>query len=380
MSHRYQRLTQPLVRDGAHGALRPATWDEALDRAAADLRRLVDRHGPQHVRALQLLEEHERDELHRPEVRARRHRQQQHRQLQPHVTRPQRRRSGDGIRGGRGHELLSGDRGDGPDPAVGVECAGDASDLLPPSAARASATARGCIAVDPRRTSSAQWADVWAGARRRLRHRPGQCRWRREIIAAGLAASRVHRQRDHAASRRIAPSVEPCTLEYAERETGVPAELIREMAHAYARAGRAMICWTLGITEHHNAVDNVLALINLVPADRPRGPLRLGAQSAARAEQRAGRRRHGRACPIGCPGSSTSRTTPCGRSSTGAWGVHDPAEARLAPVADVRGDGARRSPCALRHRREPAAVRGRPAITLGTCSRGSTAWSCRTCS
>jgi formate dehydrogenase major subunit len=25
-----------------------------------------------------------------------------------------------------------------------------------------------------------------------------------------------------------------------------------------------MICWTLGITEHHNAVDNVLALINLV--------------------------------------------------------------------------------------------------------------------
>ena len=24
-----------------------------------------------------------------------------------------------------------------------------------------------------------------------------------------------------------------------------------------------MICWTLGITEHHNAVDNVLALISL---------------------------------------------------------------------------------------------------------------------
>ena len=24
-----------------------------------------------------------------------------------------------------------------------------------------------------------------------------------------------------------------------------------------------MICWTLGITEHHNAVDNVFALVNL---------------------------------------------------------------------------------------------------------------------
>ena len=39
--------------------------------------------------------------------------------------------------------------------------------------------------------------------------------------------------------------------------------MIRDTAHAYARADRAMICWTLGITEHHNAVDNVLALINL---------------------------------------------------------------------------------------------------------------------
>ncbi len=35
------------------------------------------------------------------------------------------------------------------------------------------------------------------------------------------------------------------------------------MAREYARADRAMICWTLGITEHHNAVDNVLSLINL---------------------------------------------------------------------------------------------------------------------
>ena len=39
--------------------------------------------------------------------------------------------------------------------------------------------------------------------------------------------------------------------------------MIRETAHAFARADRAMICWTLGITEHHNAVDNVLSLINL---------------------------------------------------------------------------------------------------------------------
>jgi formate dehydrogenase (hydrogenase) len=38
------RLTQPLVRDD--GVLRPASWDEALDRAAAGFRAAVDRRGP----------------------------------------------------------------------------------------------------------------------------------------------------------------------------------------------------------------------------------------------------------------------------------------------------------------------------------------------
>ena len=53
------------------------------------------------------------------------------------------------------------------------------------------------------------------------------------------------------------------TLERGEAETGVPAAVIKEIAHTYAAAKRAMVCWTLGITEHHTAVDNVLALINL---------------------------------------------------------------------------------------------------------------------
>lgn len=44
MSQRYERLTQPLVRDD--GALRAASWDEALDRAAAGFRRDTDAHGP----------------------------------------------------------------------------------------------------------------------------------------------------------------------------------------------------------------------------------------------------------------------------------------------------------------------------------------------
>ena len=44
MKGRYVRLTEPLVREGRR--LRPASWDEALDRAAQGFRAAIDRHGP----------------------------------------------------------------------------------------------------------------------------------------------------------------------------------------------------------------------------------------------------------------------------------------------------------------------------------------------
>jgi formate dehydrogenase major subunit len=116
-------------------------------------------------------------------------------------------------------------------------------------------------AVDPRRTSSAEWADVWlgldVGTDIALANAMG-----REIIAAGLANDEFIR-RATVSFDAYRASVEPWTLERAEQVTGVPADAIRETARAYATAEKAMICWTLGITEHHNAVDNVLALINL---------------------------------------------------------------------------------------------------------------------
>ncbi len=115
--------------------------------------------------------------------------------------------------------------------------------------------------VDPRRTATAEWADLWLGNHvgtdialaNTMAH---------EIIAAGL----VHAdfvERATVGFEDFAASVEEWTLERGSAVTGVPADAIREMAHAYARADRAQLCWTLGITEHHNAVDNVLALINL---------------------------------------------------------------------------------------------------------------------
>lgn len=117
------------------------------------------------------------------------------------------------------------------------------------------------IVVDPRRTSSAAWADLWlgidVGTDIALANAVG-----REIIAGGLH-DEAFIARATTGFEAYRESVMDWTLERAERVTGVPAEAIREFAHAYATADRSILCWTLGITEHHNAVDNVLALINL---------------------------------------------------------------------------------------------------------------------
>ncbi len=117
------------------------------------------------------------------------------------------------------------------------------------------------VVVDPRRTTSAQWADLWlgldVGTDITLANAMG-----REIIHTGLANMEfVERATEGFEAYR--DLIERYTLEEAERVTGVPAAAIREVAHAYATAEHAQLCWTLGITEHHHAVDNVFALINL---------------------------------------------------------------------------------------------------------------------
>ena len=116
-------------------------------------------------------------------------------------------------------------------------------------------------AVDPRRTSSSKWADTWlgidVGSDIALANAVA-----REIIASGLVNEDFVR---HSTSGfdEFAAHVDSYTLSRAEEITGVPARTIRALAHDYARAGTAQLCWTLGITEHHNGTDNVLSLINL---------------------------------------------------------------------------------------------------------------------
>jgi predicted molibdopterin-dependent oxidoreductase YjgC len=117
------------------------------------------------------------------------------------------------------------------------------------------------VVIDPRRTSSAQWADRWLGLDVGTDIALSNT-MAREIIHAGLH-NRGFIEHATEGFEAYAASVEPFTLERGAELTGLPPEAIRETARAFALADRAMICWTLGITEHHTAVDNVLSLINL---------------------------------------------------------------------------------------------------------------------
>jgi formate dehydrogenase major subunit len=115
--------------------------------------------------------------------------------------------------------------------------------------------------VDPRRTSTAEWADAWLPVE--VGHDIA--------LANGLAKVILDEGLQHHAFIANATSgldafrrvVDRYDLARVEQLTGVDGELIRRVAREYATAKKAMICWTLGITEHHNAVDNVLSLINL---------------------------------------------------------------------------------------------------------------------
>ena len=115
--------------------------------------------------------------------------------------------------------------------------------------------------VDPRRTPTAEWADGWlpveVGA---------------DIsLANGMAKVILDHGLQHDAFianategfEAFKAAMAPFDLKRVSKDTGIAPELIERAALTYARADKGMICWTLGITEHHNAVDNVLSLINL---------------------------------------------------------------------------------------------------------------------
>ena len=118
------------------------------------------------------------------------------------------------------------------------------------------------------------------------------------------------------------------------------------MAHAFATAPRAMICWTLGITEHHNAVDNVLALINLALLTGHVGRWGSGINPLRGQNNVQGGGDMG-ALPDRLPGFQHVENDEVRARFERGVGRARAARARLAPHRHVRRDGARRALTAL---------------------------------
>src|SRR5436190_16959708 len=119
------------------------------------------------------------------------------------------------------------------------------------------------IVVNPKRVELCDQADLW------IRQRPGTDVALFNAMARVILDERLH---DDAFVRARTDglhawrgSLEPYTLAYAERVTGVPARDIAQAARWYAKPAFSGSCliWGMGITQHVNGIHNAHALLNL---------------------------------------------------------------------------------------------------------------------
>ncbi|MEU1437596.1 molybdopterin-dependent oxidoreductase [Streptomyces sp. NPDC005786] len=255
----YERLTHPLVR-GTDGVLRRASWDEALDRAAAGFRQARRDHGPDAFGMLSC--SRATNEMNYVAQKFTRVVMGTNNVDSCNRTCHAPSVAGLSAAFGSGGGTSSYEEVEHTDLIVmWGSNARFAHPIFFQHVLKGVHNGARMHVVDPRRTSTAQWAESWLGLNVGtdipLAHAIG-----REIIHAGLV-NQTFVDRATTGFEEYAALVEPWTLSAAEQVTGVPAEAIRDLAHAYATAERAQLCWTLGITEHHNGTDNVRALINL---------------------------------------------------------------------------------------------------------------------
>jgi formate dehydrogenase alpha subunit len=119
------------------------------------------------------------------------------------------------------------------------------------------------IVINPKRIELCNQADLW------IANRPGTDvalfnAMARAILDEGLANTEFIRTRTENFEAWEA-SLEPFTLEYASGLTGVPADDIRQAARWYAQppfSGSCLI-WGMGVTQHVNGLHNAHALLNL---------------------------------------------------------------------------------------------------------------------
>jgi formate dehydrogenase major subunit/formate dehydrogenase alpha subunit len=190
------------------------------------------------------------------------------------------------------------------------------------------AVARGArLAVsDPRKIWLTEIAD-W-----HLQLKPGTDVWLLNALAHVIVTEGLEDREWIEANTESFETVRDTVLRYppeeAEKVTGVPAEMIREVARAYATTRKAGIYYTLGITEHTTGTDNVYALSNLVLMTGHLG-IRSAGMNPLRGQNNVQGANDAGATPVFYPGYQKV-TDPAVRDKfSAAWGVEQKPEPGL---------------------------------------------------
>ena len=149
----------------------------------------------------------------------------------------------------------------------------------------------------------------------------------REIIHAGLATPGLHRPRHERLRGVRGRRSRSGRWSAASRSPACRPRRSASWPTPTPRAKAAQLCWTLGITEHHNGVDNVLALINLALLTGHVGRYGAGLSPLRGQNNVQGGGDMGALPEQAARASRTSSTTSRARSSRRV-GRHDPGRAR----------------------------------------------------
>ncbi|EGW40473.1 formate dehydrogenase subunit alpha [Desulfosporosinus sp. OT] len=258
MIYNPNRLTTPLIRKD--GVLVPAEWDEALDLVATKFKEIKDAHGANSLAALSsahctneenyLLQKFMRAIIGTNNI--------------DHCARVCHAPTVAGLAVSFGSGASTNSFEEIPDAQVMFVIGANPTEAHPVVGTKMKqALAKGAklIVVDPRQIELAESSDLW------LRLRPGTdvalLNGIMNIILANGWEDQTFIAERTEDFDKFKENIHNYPPEVVSEITGVPVAQLEQAARIYATAERAMIFYTLGITEHTTGTDNVMSLANL---------------------------------------------------------------------------------------------------------------------
>ncbi len=256
-----RRLKKPLIRDGARGNFREASWNEALDFVSQRLSSLVRQHGGDSVATYACAKATNEDNyVFQKWVRA-----VMKTNNVDHCARLCHAGSVTGLQLAIGSSAMSNSIAEMEHLDTFIVTGSNTTETHPVISLFLKKAVRKngakLIVIDPRQIELTDFATLW------LRQKPGTD----VAVFQAMANVIVSENRFDPAFieartegfEDYIESLEHCTPEWAEAISGVPADDIRQAARMYADAERAAFYWGMGISQSTHGTDNALSITNL---------------------------------------------------------------------------------------------------------------------